>query len=53
MIIKDMCEAASKEKILRDWVIQKQKSVYVYIEDSWRNCDFKYDWFKSSGEKSK
>jgi len=53
MIIKDMCEAASKEKILRDWVIQKQKSVYVYIEDSWRNCDFKYDWLKSSGEKSK
>ena len=53
MIIKDMCEAASKEKILHDWVIQKQKSVYVYIEDSWRNCDFKYDWFKSSGEKSK
>ncbi len=47
MIIKDMCEATSKEKILRDWVIQKQKSVYVYIEESWRNCDFKYDWLKT------
>ncbi len=46
MIIKDMCEADAKEKILRDWVIQKQKSVYVYIEEGWRNCDFKYDWLK-------
>ena len=46
MIIKEMCEASAKEKILRDWVIQKQKSVYVYIEEGWRNCDFKYDWLK-------
>ena len=44
MIIKDMCEANTKEEILRNWVIQKQKSVYVYIEEGWRNCDFKYDW---------
>ena len=46
MIIKDMCEATTKEKILRDWVIKKQQSVYVYIEEGWRNCDFKYDWLK-------
>ena len=47
MIIKDMCEADAKEKIIHDWVIQKQKNVYVYIEEGWRNCDFKYDWLKS------
>ena len=47
MIIKDMCEANTKEQILRDWVIKKQKSVYVYIEEGWRNCDFKYDWLKN------
>lgn len=46
MVIKDMCEANTKEKILRDWVIQKQKSVYVYIEEGWRDCNFKYDWLK-------
>ena len=46
MIIKDMCEMVAKEKIIRDWVIQKQKSVYVYIEEGWRNCDFEYDWLK-------
>jgi peptidyl-prolyl cis-trans isomerase SurA len=48
-----MCEAKEREKIIREWVEEKQKSVYVYIEEGWRNCDFKYDWFKSSGEKSK
>ena len=46
MIIKEMCEANAKEKILHDWVEQKQKTVYVYIEESWRNCEFKYDWLK-------
>ena len=51
MIIKDMCEAAEKERIIHDWVIQKQKSVYVYIEEGWRDCDLKYDWLKK--EKTK
>ena len=51
MVIKDMCEATAKEKIIRDWVIQKQKSVYVYIEEGWRNCDFKYDWLKTNKTK--
>ena len=46
MSIKEMCEADAKEKIIRDWVIKKQKSVYVYIEEGWRDCDFKYDWLK-------
>ena len=46
MIIKDICEASEKEKIIHDWVVQKQKSVYVYIEEGWRDCDFKYDWLK-------
>ena len=46
MIIKEMCEASAKEKIIHDWVVEKQKKVYVYIEEGWRNCDFKYDWLK-------
>ena len=51
MIIKEMCEAAAKEQIIHDWVVQKQKSVYVYIEEGWRNCDFKYDWLKKDAPK--
>lgn len=51
MIIKEMCEAAAKERIIHDWVVQKQKSVYVYIEEGWRNCDFKYNWLKKDTPK--
>jgi peptidyl-prolyl cis-trans isomerase SurA len=47
MVIKEMCEVKAKEKIIHDWVTQKQKSVYVYIEEGWRNCEFKYDWLKT------
>ena len=47
MIIKEMCEAMEREKIIRNWVEQKQKSVYVYIEEGWRNCEFEYDWLKT------
>ena len=50
MIIKEMCEAAEKEKIIHDWVVQKQKSVYVYIEEGWRNCEFKYDWLRNQNK---
>ena len=50
MIIKDMCEAAEKERIIDKWVEQKQKSVYVYIEEGWRNCEFKYDWLKNQNK---
>jgi len=46
MIIKEMCEASEREKIIHDWVAKKQKSVYVYIEEGWRNCEFEYDWLK-------
>lgn len=48
MVIKEMCEMSAKEKILRDWVNQKQKSVYVYIEEGWRNCEFEYDWLRTN-----
>ena len=50
MIIKEMCEMSAKEKIIHDWVTQKQKNVYVYIEEGWRNCDFQYDWLKKGGK---
>ena len=46
MIIKEMCEASEREKIIHDWVAKKQKSVYVYLEEGWRNCEFEYDWLK-------
>ncbi len=50
MIIRDMCETSEKERILHDWVAKKQRSVYVYIEEGWRNCEFQYDWLKKGAK---
>jgi peptidyl-prolyl cis-trans isomerase SurA len=44
--LKNMYEENKKSQIIEDWVKEKQKSTYVYIEDGWRNCDFKYNWLK-------
>ena len=45
-ILKEMCEAHSKSKIIDNWIAEKQRTTYVYIEDKWRNCDFKYNWLR-------
>lgn len=44
--IKDMYENKKKAEIIEAWVKEKQKNTYVYIEEGWRNCEFKYDWIK-------
>ncbi|MDE6288642.1 MAG: peptidylprolyl isomerase, partial [Muribaculaceae bacterium] len=47
-LIKNMCEDAGREKIIREWLSNKIQSTYVRIEDGWRGCDFQYDgWIKS------
>ncbi len=49
--IKDMCENERKEQIIRDWVKEKQRTTYVYIEEGWRDCEFKYDWLTTDNVK--
>ena len=44
--IKDMYEDKKKQQIIENWVKEKQKKTYMYIEDGWRNCEFKYNWMK-------
>lgn len=46
-VLKQMYEAHAKNEILTDWVENKIKSTYIYIEDGWRNCKFQHDgWLK-------
>ena len=47
-VLKDLFENYKREEILQKWVEDKQKSTYVYIEEGWRNCDFKYNWLNIS-----
>ena len=44
--MKAIYENHKKAEIIDDWVKDKQKSTYVYIEDHWRNCEFRYPWIK-------
>lgn len=49
--IKDMYEMNEKNKIIENWIKQKQQNTYVYIEEGWRDCDFQYDWLKRNVKK--
>lgn len=45
--LKDMYETYRKSEILKEWVENKIKSTYVYIEEGWRDCDFQHEgWLK-------
>lgn len=44
--LKGMYENKKKADIIEKWVNEKQKKTYVYIEEGWRNCEFKYNWLK-------
>ena len=43
-VVKELYENHKKAEIIENWVLEKQKTTHVYIEDNWRNCEFKYDW---------
>lgn len=45
--LKSMVTAKRSEEKIQKWIVEKQKTTYVRINPSWRNCDFKYPgWIK-------
>ncbi|HBJ76390.1 MAG TPA: peptidylprolyl isomerase [Porphyromonadaceae bacterium] len=40
--IRSLLESKKREEKIREWILQKQKEVYVHIKEGWCNCDFKY-----------
>ncbi|MBP5455634.1 MAG: peptidylprolyl isomerase [Paludibacteraceae bacterium] len=45
--LKEMCVERKREEKLEKWVRAKQASVYVRIDEKWRNCEFQYPgWVK-------
>lgn len=45
--LKDMYELSAKNEIITDWIENKIKSTYVYIEEGWRDCQFQHEgWLK-------
>lgn len=46
-VLKKMYETSAKNKIIADWIDNKIKNTYIYIEDGWRDCTFQHDgWLK-------
>ncbi len=31
-----------KQEVLHDWIVDKQKSTYIRINENWRDCNFEY-----------
>ncbi|WP_071145784.1 peptidylprolyl isomerase [Bacteroides ihuae] len=45
--LKDIVIENRREEMLHKWILEKQKHTYVRINDSWKNCSFKYPgWIK-------
>lgn len=45
--LKQVVQNKKGDKILNDWIIEKQKKTYVRISENWRNCNFEYPgWIK-------
>ncbi len=41
-MLKSIVEEKKRNQLLDDWVIKKQKELYVNISKEWRDCDFHY-----------
>jgi len=45
--LTQIVKAKKSEKIINDWILEKQKKTYVRINENWSNCQFKYPgWIK-------
>ena len=45
--LKALVERQKENELLREWIVNKQKTTYIRIADNWRNCNFNYPgWIK-------
>ncbi len=45
--MKNVVLARERDKFLHDWVVNKIKTIYVKMNDRYKNCDFEYEgWIK-------
>lgn len=51
ILIRNMYEAAERDRIIAEWVEKKIRETYVRIEEGYRNCDFRYDgWIRERSD---
>jgi Parvulin-like peptidyl-prolyl isomerase len=46
-MLKSYYENIKREELIKNWILQKQKTTYVSIDPEWQNCKFQYPgWVK-------
>ena len=46
-IIKEAFQEKKNQEVLEKWIREKQKEIYVKIDEKWRSCSFQYPgWIK-------
>jgi len=46
-ILKSQVEGEKKEKVILDWIKEKQRTTYIRINPDWSTCEFQYPgWIK-------
>ncbi len=41
-MLKEMVENSKRKQMLDEWILAKQKELYVVVTPDWRGCDFQY-----------
>lgn len=46
-VLKDVVLKKKKEEKIKQWIVDKQRSTYIRINENWRDCEFQYPgWIK-------
>lgn len=46
-LIKELVLERKREKVIENWIREKQRTTYIRISEQWSNCNFKYPgWVK-------
>ena len=46
-VLKGVVLNKKKEEKIKQWIVDKQRSTYVRINENWRDCEFQYPgWIK-------
>lgn len=41
-LLQSIVLGKKREEVIHDWIVEKQKSTYIRINEKWRDCDFEY-----------